>query len=138
MKLEKLIQLTLQYLEVDSELNTTEYSVNDLKKSDTFTEYLNNLEHTIYTGIARLAESEILPIQEIQLSQAATNLKFTSFSVKNDDTHTSRTITTSEKIFRRIKEVYALDTNSKVVHNIPYTLIGSKLIISNFNRINRS
>lgn len=132
MKLEKLIQLTLQYLEVDSELNATEYSIKDLKENDTFAEYLNNIEHTIYTGIARLAESEILPIQEIQLSSAVTNLKFTSLTVKNDDTHSERTVTTSEKIFTRIKEVYALDGNSKVIHNIPYTLIGAKLIISNF------
>lgn len=133
MKLEKLIQLTLQYLEVDSELNTSEYSINDLKQNDTFSEYLNNIEHTIYTGISRLAESEILPIQEIQLAQQVTSLKFTSLTVKNSDAHSSRTINTSEKIFTRIKEVYALDSNSRVIHNVPYTLIGAKLIISYFN-----
>lgn len=133
MTVETLIKLSLQYLEVDSDMNTSEITdIDDIKASDTFTEYLNNVETAIYSGISRYAASLVLPLQEIKLDNKVTILEFNNPTVKNGDNNTIRTINTKEKIFKRIKEVYALDENSNVKHNIKYTLIGSKLIITDF------
>lgn len=132
MTVETLIKLALQYLEVDSDINTSEYELEDIKASDTFTEYLNNVETAIYSGISRYAASLVLPLQEIKLNNKVTILEFNNPTVLNDETHTSRTIKTKEKIFKKIKEVYALTDTARVIHNVEYTLIGSKIIINNF------
>ena len=132
MTIEKLIQLSLQYLEVDSELNTTEIRIDELKENDTFSEYINNIETSIYMGISRYASSLVLPIQELELKQKVTMLNFTNAYVKNAETHLPRDLNTKEKIFTRIKEVYALDEEFNVIHNLPYTLIGTKLILKHY------
>lgn len=132
MTLEQLIKLSLQYLEVDADINVTEYSIEDIKNNDTFSEYVNNIETSVYSAISRYTASLVLPIQEIELKSKVTVLEFSELEVKNDDTHIVRTIKTKEKIFTRIKEVYCLDNNSNVIHNIPFTLIGSKLILKTY------
>ena len=133
MKLKQLIALSLQYLESDAEINSSEYDVEDLINNDVFGEYIKNIESPIYSAIARYTSSLILPIQEIELKNKMTKLEFTRITVKNDEDNSERILNVKEKIFKKIKEVYALDSDYKIVHNVPYVLIGSKLIITNFN-----
>ena len=137
MKLSKLEALCLQFLEMDSDTNTANEEdsegISSLQTNDTFSEYLNNFEHSIFIAFSRFSKANILPIQEIELKSKITNLKLTKVSVKNDDADNTKTYTTNQKIFNKIHAVYALDTNEKVIHNVPFTLIGTKLILDNYN-----
>lgn len=135
MKLKQLIALSLQYLESDSEtlINSSTFDAKSYADDDVFGEYIKNIESPIYSAIARYTSSLILPVQEIKLKEKVTVLEFTRITVKNAEDNFERPLNVKEKIFKKIKEVYALDSNYKIIHNVPYVLIGSKLIITNFN-----
>lgn len=132
MTFETLIKLSLQYLEVDADMNTSEYNIEDLLANDTFAEYIKNIENSVYSGIARYVSSNVLPIQEIELQQKVTVLELGNITIQNDSDNSVRSLTVKERIFNKVKEVYCLDENSNVIHNVPYTLIGSKLILKEY------
>lgn len=137
MKLSKLEALCLQFLEMDSDTNTANEEDSDgissLQNNDTFSEYLNNFEHTIFMALTRFSQANILPVQEIELKSKITNLRLSNVSVQNETNNNIKTYTTSQKIYNKIHSVYSIDS-AENIRLAQYTLIGTKLILDNYNK----
>ena len=124
MTIEKLAKYCLQALEQDAETDVMAASIQELEGIDTFAEYITNMAHSIYMGLVRFATSLILPVQEILLEKGINTLDLTKTSPSG----------VKMRIFHKIKEVYAMDNSGMIVkQNCSYYLIGSKVIIKDFN-----
>lgn len=115
MKIAKLAQLCLQFLEQDAETNVVVTDIFELQDNDTFAEYLINMEHAIYMGLVRYATSRILPLQEISFEKGTNRLRLVNNAGK--------------RLFHAIKEVYAEKEDGTIISNIPYYVIGDKVIL---------
>jgi hypothetical protein len=120
MTIEKLAKLCLQFLEQDAETDVMNTSISELENDDTFAEYLINMEHSIYMGLVRYATSKILPLQEVSIPEGKNTHKM------EDDA--------KRRLFHAIKEVYAEDENGCIVSNIPYYVIGKKIVLKEYNK----
>lgn len=118
MTIEKLAKLCLQFLEQDAETDVMNLAISELQMTDTFAEYLINLEHSIYMGLVRYATSKILPLQEKQFEKGKNKLILTDGK---------------KRLFHSIKEVYAEDSDGKIITNIPYFVITDKVILKDMN-----
>lgn len=116
MKLKKLKQLCLQYLEQDDETNVIEEELIDLQTNDTFAEYLYNMDHVIYQGLARLVSAKILPLQMFELPKGTNICELVEKGTK-------------KPIFHEITEVFALTEDGTMAENVKYTIVGSKIIL---------
>ena len=128
MTVETLIKYCLQFLEQDGETNLMDESVSmsDLESNDTFSEYVINIEHSIYMGFVRYATSNILPIVEYQVESV--DEKTHSFYLTNTGTSSGR------RLFHRIKAMYAIDENGTYQTNIKYIILGNKIIIRDYDK----
>ena len=120
MIISKLAQLCLQFLEQDAETNVTATDINTLQADDTFAEYLINMEHSIYMGLVRYATSRILPLKEISFEKGTNRLRVVDNA--------------GRRLFHAIKEVYAEDKDGNISSNIPYYIIGDKVVLKSFNK----
>lgn len=120
MKISKLAQLCLQFLEQDAETNVVVTDINELQNDDTFAEYLINMEHSIYMGLVRYATSRILPLKEISFEKGTNRLRVVDNA--------------GRRLFHAIKEVYAEDKDGNISSNIPYYIIGDKVVLKSFNK----
>ena len=111
----------MQYLEQYSELNTTEFQIDDIKEDDAFKDYINNMEHSIEMGLMRLSASLILPVQELEIT--AQKL------IQNGKIIYLRLADTRESIAHKVSNVYKIDCNGNINGNIAYNVIGNKVII---------
>lgn len=125
MKLDKLGRLCLQYLEQDPDTNLLDddNSMENLTTNDTFSEYVNNIYHSIYSAISRLVTSKILPLKEVYFEKGKSVLEIV------------KELPNGAKIrdFHEIKEVLALVEDNIVEENVAYTIIGSKIRVRNYN-----
>jgi hypothetical protein len=119
MTIEKLAKLCLQFLEQDAETDVMNTNIDELENDDTFSEYLINMEHSIYMGLVRYATSKILPLQEVSFVEGTNRHRVV------DDA--------GKRLFHAIKEVYAEDKNGCIITNIPYYVIGDKVILKEYN-----
>lgn len=115
MTIEKLAKLCLQFLEQDAETDVMNTPISELENDDTFAEYLMNMEHSIYMGLIRYATSLILPLQEISFVKGTNRLRLVNEAGK--------------RLFHKVKEVYAEDEDGFIVTNIPYFVIGDKVVL---------
>lgn len=115
MTIEKLAKLCLQFLEQDADIDVMNTSISELGNDDTFGEYLINMEHSIYMALVRYATSKILPLQEISFVKGTNKLRLINESGK--------------RLFHSVKEVYAEDEYGCIFSNIPYYVIGDKVIL---------
>lgn len=120
MTIEKLVKYALQYLEQSSDTSVMDEDIEDLKTNDEFIEYLNNIEHSIYMALTRYATSEILPICEYEFSSS-------NCFVTDDGTINGK------RLFHRIEEVYAIDSDGNIINNIKYFIIGKKVQLKEYN-----
>lgn len=120
MTIERLILLSLQYLEKDSDINVTEMTFADIENNDLFSEYLKNMEHTVQMGLMRLSTSLVLPIQEYEISGEALLTNNRRIDLK---------LATGESIAHKIAHVYKIDNNNNLNGNIAYNIIGSKILV---------
>ena len=120
MTIERLILLSLQYLEKDSDINVTEMTFADIEDNDIFSEYLKNMEHTVQMGLMRLSTSLVLPIQEYEVSGETLIANNRRIDLK---------LATGESIAHKIAHVYKIDNNNNLNGNIAYNIIGSKILI---------
>ena len=121
MKIERLMLLSLQYLEKDADIDTTKFTIDDVKDNDIFSEYINNMEHSIQMGLMRLSSSLILPVQEVEVLGSKLIESKGVFKLQLKDT--------KESIAHKIAQVYKIKANGAFEGNIHYTVIGSKIII---------
>lgn len=119
MTIEKLAKLCLQFLEQDAETDVMNTSISELQNDDTFSEYLNNMEHSIYMALVRYATSKVLPLQEISFVKGTNRLRLVNENGK--------------RLFHAVKEVYAEDENGMIISNVPYYVIGDKVILKQVN-----
>ena len=117
MTLKRLIQYCLQYLEQDSDNVILEDDIEELKANDSYAEYINNIEHSIYMGLTRYATSNVLPLKELELIQRETKV----VSLFNN-----------LPLIHKIKEVYAEDENGNIINPV-YFYVGSKIKIRDYN-----
>ena len=118
---EKLVKYCIQYLEQSSDVDVMNTNINEIKDNDTFSEYFYNIEHSIYMGLARFAESLVLPVIEVEIPQKV-------FYLTTDGTKSGK------RLFHKIKEVYAMDDDDNIITNIDYYVINSKIIIKDYNK----
>ena len=116
MTLEKLKKYCLQYLEQSDDINIMSEDITSLEDNDIFAEYLLNIDHSIYMGLVRYATSLILPLCEKEISE-------NPFYLTEDGT------ATGYKLFHKIKELYAVDSEGNMLPNVKYTIIGNKVFI---------
>lgn len=116
MTIKRLIQYCLQYLEPDIDSKILEEDIESLKENDSFAEYINNIEHSIYMGLTRYAASNVLPLKELQLTQRETKV------VSNIN---------GLPLIHKIKELYA--ENEEEIVNVSYFYVANKIKIKNFN-----
>ena len=94
MTIQRLIQYCLQYLEPDIDSKILEEDIESLKENDSFAEYINNIEHSIYMGLTRYAASNVLPLKELQLNkntiEIAGRKKSTSIKLKKSKIESKR------------------------------------------------
>ena len=146
MTIEKLIKYCVQYLEQGSEIDIMSSSIGDLKEDDTFSEYITNIEHSIYMALTRYASSNVLILAEkkfpenveqpgtITLSETkklpARNADMTIIkNSKNEIVYKDVT----KMLYHKIKEVYAETKEGKILPSVDYYVIGSKIKIKNYN-----
>ena len=128
MTIEKLAKYCLQALEQDAETDVMSSSMQELESVDTFAEYIKNMEHSIYMGLVRFATSLILPVKEILLPKGINTLELT-------ETRSNGNREVKLRIFHKIKEVYAMDSDGNIVkQNCSYYLIGNKVVIKDYNK----
>lgn len=111
----KVLQLTkyiLQYVEQSPDMNVMDETLEELQEDDTLAEYMNNIQHCIYTGLVRFAESGVLPIKEEE---------FTSDSNSLDLMNKAHKVVT----------VYGYDNNGDLLKDVKYLLVGKKVKILN-------
>lgn len=119
MKLETLIRYCLSYLEQDGENDVMNDDYNSIVNNESFKEYVVNMQHSLYQGMCRYASANVLPIKDEIISEWSSDLKTEKGNTK----------------FTKIFDVYAIDNaNQKLVHNIQYSIIGSKIFIKKFNK----
>lgn len=116
MTIETLIKHCLQYLEQDAETEVMESSIDELKENDTFKEYLYNIHHSIYMGLVRYVTSKIVPLKEFEIPA----LSSVGELVKSG---------TTERLFHEIKDVYGIDEKGNLLSNVPYLIVGYKVIL---------
>lgn len=121
MTIETLAKHCLQFLEQDSEINVMEESINDLINNDMFSEYLNNIETSIYSGLLRFATSKILPLQEISFEKGINTLDMTEKVSK-------------KRLFHKIQDVYGEDNNGNIILGVKYVIIGNKIKLLNMEK----
>lgn len=114
MKIEKLVKHCLQYLEQDSDNNVMDLEIEDLLNDETFSEYTNNIESSIYAGLLRYAISDILPLKEISFENGSTNIDLVEKG-------------TNKPICHNIQGVYSIDTNGNINFEVKYVVIGTKI-----------
>jgi len=120
MTIEKLIRSCLAYIEQDSDIDVMSASWDEIVNSDTFTEYIYNIEPSIYMGLVRFAHSKILPIKEYEITFDSTN-KISNSTANIEDTNGNR-------LFYEIKEVYGVNQdNNSIINNVPCMFIGNKV-----------
>lgn len=123
MTLEKLKKYCLQYLEQSDDIDIMEEDIESLKDNDIFAEYLLNIDHSIYMGLVRYSTSLILPVCEKEITTSP-------FYLTEDGT------ANGYKLFHKIKEVYALDSNNQIIPNTKYLIVGSKIFIKDYDSNN--
>lgn len=114
MKIEKLVKHCLQYLEQDSDNNVMDLEIEDLLNDETFSEYTNNIESSIYAGLLRYAISDILPLKEISFENGSTNIDLVEKG-------------TNKPICHNIQGVYSIDANGNINFEVKYVVIGTKI-----------
>lgn len=143
MTIEKLIKYCVQYLEQGSEIDIMSSSISDLKEDDTFSEYITNIEHSIYMALTRYASSNVLILAEEMFPKDSNTIilsKTEPLPARNAD----MTIIKNSKgeivykdvtkmLYHKIKEVYAETQEGKILPSVDYYVIGSKIKIKNYN-----
>lgn len=104
----ELTQYCLQYVEQSPDMNVKDKTLDELLEDDTLAEYMNNIEHCIYTGVVRFAESGVLPVQEVEFSS---------------DNNVVDLNTKAHKILT----IYGYDSNGNLLQDVKYLLIGKKV-----------
>lgn len=139
MTIDKLIKYCLQYMELDAETDVMHTSIYDLAENDTFVEYINNIENSLFMGLTRYAASDVLPVKIYKLGQGertATLVEEASIPYKESD-GTFKTDLDGNVMYRKvnkplahkIKEVYAINADGDIMPNIEYYVIGYDVII---------
>lgn len=123
MTLEKLKKYCLQYLEQSDDLDIMTQDISDLEDNDIYAEYLLNIDHSLYMGLVRYATSLILPVCE---KEVTTN----PFYLTEDGT------ASGYKLFHKIKEIYAVDSDGNLIANVKYMFVGNKCFIKEYNSNN--
>lgn len=117
---EKLVKYCIQYLEQSSDVDVMNTDINEIADNDTFSEYIYNIEHSIYMGLSRYAQSLVLPVMEKEITSQ-------SFYLTTDNTISGK------RVFHKIKEIYALDKDGNFITNIDFIVVGSKIVIKKFD-----
>lgn len=120
MTLEKLKKYCLQYLEQSDDLDIMSQDIDSLENNDIYAEYLLNIDHSILMGLVRYATSLILPVCEKEVTSNPFYL-------------TENGTATGYKLFHKIKEIYAVDSDGNLLPNVKFTFIGNKGFIKNYN-----
>ena len=114
MTLGTLKKLCLAYLEQDIDTNVMEESIQTLSENDTFKEYTNNIDGSIYNAISRLVQAKKLPIMSLVITK---------------EDMTNRTYELPIDFFQ-VKEIDKI-TDNGLDGNIFYQIVGNKLLIPN-------
>lgn len=122
MKIDKLIKYCLQYLEQGSETNVMNLSIAELLDDDSFSEYIVNIESSLFMGLTRYSSSNLLPIRIYDLDKGV-------YSVNLVEQNNGMT----KPLAHSIKEVFATDSKGNIVPNIEYYVIGNNVRIKRPN-----
>lgn len=121
MTIEKVIKYCLQYLEMDTETNVMSTSIEELAENDTFAEYVNNIENSLFMGLTRYSSSDLLPVKIYDFEKDVYSAELVE--EKNN----------KKPLAHRIKEVFATDSRGNIVPNIEYYVIGNNVRIKKPN-----
>lgn len=113
MKLELLKKLILNYLEPDDSVDIQNTDISDLTSNDTFSEYLLNMDSSIYNAIARIVTAKVLPPKTFEFSYKELN---------------------NQKIYDiPKKDIYEIDKISLIdvrgIHNVGYSVFANKIYL---------
>lgn len=143
MTIEKLIKYCIQYLELDADNDVTRMDMSEIAQIDTFTEYINNIENSIYMGLSRYSSSNVLEPKTMTVIGAVANLKVeqqiperdSNGYVKYDYTGGVVYKTVYKNPVNKILDVYAVELvdgemdYSNIHTNIEYYMLGDKIVI---------
>jgi hypothetical protein len=143
MTIEKLIKYCIQYLELDAESDVTRLTMDELAENSTFSEYVNNIENSIYMGLTRYSSSNVLPVKLLELARGIYNVdlveektlvkKHPNGDIVYDYNNAPVNITKVKPIANKIVDVFATDEEDNIITNIEYYVIGDKVRIKKPN-----
>jgi hypothetical protein len=144
MTIEKLIKYCVQYLEQGSDVDIMSSTVAELGQDDTFSEYINNIEHSIYMALTRYASSNVLMLQEEKFADEENTLSLVKeFSLPRRNADLSVIRDSDGKvvykdaikmpIYHKIKEVYAETNSGEILPSVEYYVIAGKIKIKKYN-----
>lgn len=139
MTIDKLIKYCLQYLELDTETDVMHTSISELAENDTFAEYMNNIENTLFMGLTRYSSSNLLPIKIYEFGEGQTSAELVvereiprresngDLKYETNGSVSYRKVT--KPLAHSIKEVFATDKQGNIISNIEYYIIGNTVKI---------
>lgn len=145
MTIDKLIKYCLQYLELDTETDVMHTSIYELAENDTFVEYINNIENSLYMGLTRYSSSNLLPVDIYEFDEDVYSKELIEekTQIPKRDANGNLEYDINGKIAYRpvkkplankIKEVFATDKDGNIHTNIEYYIIGNTVKIKRPNK----
>jgi hypothetical protein len=126
-------------MELDAETDVMHTSIYDLAKNDTFVEYINNIENSLFMGLTRYASSNLLPVKIYAFDEGVYSADLVESKelpkLESDGTFKTNVRgeieykTVTKPLAHKIKEVFAENSNGDIISNIEYFVIGNNVRI---------